>query len=173
MSVLQLEQKNYIRPVEFGGLNPSFFVIWGLSPPSPYVEPPLLPAQAWLKRSVETIPKRGTYNRESLFCLVTVRASGTTKSSLVAMFPLIFLKSVCAKNFFCATFYLNSAEFRILCMKFVQNTFLEGTFMRAPRFLVCAPLTTCVRTRAHAPSLEEILSGGRAERAAVGPGAET
>src|SRR6218665_1146152 len=42
-SVLQLEQKNYVRPLEFGGLNPSFFVIWGgLAPPSPYVEPPLL-----------------------------------------------------------------------------------------------------------------------------------
>src|SRR6218665_1504774 len=27
----------------WGGLNPSFFVIWGLSPPSPYVEPPLTP----------------------------------------------------------------------------------------------------------------------------------
>src|SRR6218665_1498979 len=42
-SVLQLEQKNYVRPLEFGGLNPSFFVIWerGLAPPSPYVEPPL------------------------------------------------------------------------------------------------------------------------------------
>jgi len=26
-----------------GGLNPSFFVIWGgLAPPSPYVEPPLV-----------------------------------------------------------------------------------------------------------------------------------
>ena len=41
-SVLQLEQKNYVRLLEFGGLNPSFFVIWGgLAPPSPYVEPPL------------------------------------------------------------------------------------------------------------------------------------
>src|SRR6218665_820027 len=29
-------------PWNLGGLNPSFFVIWGgLAPPSPYVEPPL------------------------------------------------------------------------------------------------------------------------------------
>ena len=29
-------------PWKLGGLNPSFFVIWGgLAPPSPYVEPPL------------------------------------------------------------------------------------------------------------------------------------
>ena len=32
-------------PWNFGGLNPSFFVIWGgLAPPSPYVEPPLVRA---------------------------------------------------------------------------------------------------------------------------------
>src|SRR6218665_3614145 len=30
-------------PWNLGGLNPSFFVIWGLNPPSPYVEPPLIP----------------------------------------------------------------------------------------------------------------------------------
>src|SRR6218665_2881805 len=30
-------------PWNLGGLNPSFFVIWGgLAPPSPYVEPPLM-----------------------------------------------------------------------------------------------------------------------------------
>src|SRR6218665_1359317 len=41
-SVLQLKQKNYYNPWNLGGLNPSFFVIWGgLAPPSPYVEPPL------------------------------------------------------------------------------------------------------------------------------------
>src|SRR6218665_2420242 len=35
-------EKNYVPPLEFGGLNPSFFVIWGgLAPPSLYVEPPL------------------------------------------------------------------------------------------------------------------------------------
>jgi len=31
-------------------------------------------------------------------------------------------------------------------MKFVQNTVLEGTFMCATSFLVCAHLTTCART---------------------------
>jgi len=30
-------------------------------------------------------------------------------------------------------------------MKYVQKAFLEGTFMCAPSYLVCARLTTCVR----------------------------
>src|SRR6218665_3874243 len=29
------------HPWNWGGINPSFYIIWGLSPPSPYVEPPL------------------------------------------------------------------------------------------------------------------------------------
>jgi len=43
-------------------------------------------------------------------------------------------------------------------MKYVQNTFLEGTFMCAPSFLACARcarLTNCVL--AHAHSLEGTL----------------
>ena len=42
-SVLQLEKKIMYDPWNFGGgLNPSFFMIWGgLAPPSPCVEPPL------------------------------------------------------------------------------------------------------------------------------------
>jgi len=32
-------------------------------------------------------------------------------------------------------------------MKYMRKTFLEGTFMRAPSFLVCAHLMTCVRAR--------------------------
>ena len=35
-------ERNYVAPLEFGGLNSSFFGIWGLSPPSPYVESPLV-----------------------------------------------------------------------------------------------------------------------------------
>src|SRR6218665_2794840 len=42
-SVLQLEQNNYVRPLEFGGAKSFFFRdLGGLAPPSPYVEPPLL-----------------------------------------------------------------------------------------------------------------------------------
>src|SRR6218665_2474152 len=34
--------KIYVPPLQFGRLNPSFFMIWeGLAHPSPYVEPPL------------------------------------------------------------------------------------------------------------------------------------
>ena len=41
-SVLQLEQKNYVRPLEFGGAKSFLFRdLGGLAPPSPYVEPPL------------------------------------------------------------------------------------------------------------------------------------
>src|SRR6218665_607307 len=44
-SVLQLEQKNYVRPLEFGGAKSFIFRgLGGLAPPSPYVEPPLGPS---------------------------------------------------------------------------------------------------------------------------------
>jgi len=32
-------------------------------------------------------------------------------------------------------------------MKYVQKTFLKGTFMCAPSFLVCARLTNCVHAQ--------------------------
>src|SRR6218665_4025586 len=41
------------------------------------------------------------------------------------------------------------------------NTFLKRKFMCAPSFLVCAHLTTCVHSRAHAHSLEGTLVGGK------------
>jgi len=44
---------------------------------------------------------------------------------------------------------MSSSEFGMMCMKYVQNTFLEGTFVCAPSFLVCARLTTCVRAHTH------------------------
>ena len=59
-----------------------------------------------------------------------------------------FLKSVFAQNLFCATFYLNSSECGMTCMKYVQNTFLKGTFRKCMcvlSFLVSARLTTCFR----------------------------
>jgi len=62
------------------------------------------------------------------------------------MFPLNF--SICAENFFVLQFYQKSSEFGMMCMKYVQKTFLEGTFMHAPSFLVCARLMTCARTHA-------------------------
>ncbi len=41
--MLQLEQKNYVRPLEFGGAKSFLFRdLGGLAPPSPYVEPPLV-----------------------------------------------------------------------------------------------------------------------------------
>ena len=42
-SVLQLKQKNYVRPLKFGGAKSFLFrdLGGGLAPPSPYVEPPL------------------------------------------------------------------------------------------------------------------------------------
>src|SRR6218665_365542 len=40
-------------PSNLRGVNPSFFVIWGLSPPSPYVEPPLP-----LGTPTKTLPQR-------------------------------------------------------------------------------------------------------------------
>ena len=40
--MLQLEQENYVRPLEFGGAKSLLFRdLGGLAPPSPYVEPPL------------------------------------------------------------------------------------------------------------------------------------
>jgi len=38
--------------------------------------------------------------------------------------------------------YLNSSEFGTMSVKYVENTFLEGTFMCAPSVLVCARLMT-------------------------------
>ena len=60
------------------------------------------------------------------------------------MFSLIFY-SLCAHKISSATYYLNSSEFAMTCMKNVQKTILEGTFIRTPSFLVCARLTNCVR----------------------------
>src|SRR6218665_1779678 len=54
------------NPWNLGGLNPSFFVIWGgLAPPSPYVEPPLLGlAPAYLRDLC--CPTPGIRGRSSL-----------------------------------------------------------------------------------------------------------
>jgi len=44
-------------PWNLGGLNPSFFVIWGgLAPPSPYVEPPLVIGTGKVRGQVGLIP---------------------------------------------------------------------------------------------------------------------
>src|SRR6218665_3688373 len=48
------------HPWNLGGLNPSFFVIWGgLAPPSPCVEPPLCPNTITAKETVKVIVKSG------------------------------------------------------------------------------------------------------------------
>jgi len=44
---------------------------------------------------------------------------------------------------------MNSVEFEMTRMKYVQKPFLEGTFVCAPSFLVCARLTICVRMHMH------------------------
>src|SRR6218665_541578 len=64
---------------------------------------------------------------------------------LMTNVPSYFLKSACTHNLFCAIFFLNSFEFGMMYIKYVQKTFLEETVMWAPSFLVCARLTTCVR----------------------------
>jgi len=41
------------------------------------------------------------------------------------------------------------------CMKYVQKTFLEGTFVCPPSFPVCARLMTCVRSHSLEGTLVE------------------
>jgi len=61
-------------PWKLGGLNPSFFVIWGgLAPPSPYVEPPLvrrrftlITAHTKLRNTTPRTQNRDTQNRDGL-----------------------------------------------------------------------------------------------------------
>src|SRR6218665_1351089 len=62
---------------------------------------------------------------------------------------------VCTQTFQCATFYQQSSIFRMTCKKYAEGTFFKGKFTHTPSFLVCAHLTTCVRTTAH--SLEGTL----------------
>lgn len=62
-----------------------------------------------------------------------------------AMFPLIF-KSQCAHKISVVLhIYLNSTEFEMTSMKYVQRTFLEGMFVRAPSHFVCSRLKTIGR----------------------------
>ena len=54
--------------------------------------------------------------------------------------PSDYLKSVCAKSFFCATFYLTSSEFGLTCMKYMEKNIFEGNiYVRSQVFL-------CVRS---------------------------
>ena len=62
---------------------------------------------------------------------------------VVGNVPSNCLKSVCAQNFLCATFYWHWTIFRTPCMKYVQTHFLTENLC-TPCFLVCAHLTTSV-----------------------------
>src|SRR6218665_1408464 len=61
-----------------------------------------------------------------------------------------FLKSLCAQNFFCATFYLNSSKFGMTCMKYVEKHFWRKNLCVLQVFLctlVSRPV--CDHTCAH------------------------
>src|SRR6218665_530480 len=58
--------------------------------------------------------------------------------------------------FFCATFYLNSSEFGMTCMKCVQkSTFGRNIYVRSNFCFVSSSYDLCVRANAH--SLEGTL----------------
>jgi len=63
--------------------------------------------------------------------------------------PSNFLKSVCAQHFFCAALYLNSSEFGMTCMKYVQKHIWKELLCVLQVFL-CSLVSqsVCARTRA-------------------------
>src|SRR6218665_1047172 len=72
------------------------------------------------------------------------------------MFPLIFYKvCVCVKFLLC-NIYLNSSEFRMMSMKYVQKPFLEGKFYVRSKFS-CVRSSRDLCARAHVNSLEGTL----------------
>ena len=70
-------------------------------------------------------------------------------ASLTGNVPSNFLKSVCAQNFPCATFYQHLYIFRITFMKYAQKHFLKENLCALHIFL-CAHVSrpVCARTRA-------------------------
>ena len=57
--------------------------------------------------------------------------------------PSNFVKYVCALNFFCATFYLNSSEFGMTCMIYAQKHFWKEHL-----YYMCSKFS-CVRSSHH------------------------
>src|SRR6218665_3310635 len=75
-----------------------------------------------------------------LYCLHMQMIPPWTMGNVPSNF---FKVCVCIKCLLCNIL----PEFGMTCMKYVQNTVWEGTFICAPSFLVCARLTTCVRAQ--------------------------
>ena|SRR6218665_1733706 len=73
-------------------------------------------------------------------CRTLLRISNVSSNLLNSVFKILL-----------CTYYPNSSEFRMTCMKYVQEAFLEGTFMCAQSILVCVRLT---RSCVHAHCLE-------------------
>ena|SRR6218665_3821071 len=59
--------------------------------------------------------------------------------------PSNFLKSVCAQNFLCATFYQHSSTFRTTCTKCVKNILKREIFVRSKFLCVRSSHGLCAR----------------------------
>lgn len=67
------------------------------------------------------------YMKQNILCVVT------------SNIPSNFFKSVCAKNFWCATFYQHSSRFRMTRMKYVLKKFFYRTIYVRPKIsCVCS-----------------------------------
>src|SRR6218665_2993528 len=75
---------------------------------------------------------------------------GNPKGRILFNVPSKFVKSVCAKNFLCATIYQHSYIFRMPCMKYVQKHFLKENLCVLQDFLcalISRPLCMCTRAQ--------------------------
>src|SRR6218665_1048919 len=68
--------------------------------------------------------------------------------------PSNFLKSVCTKNFFCATFYQDSSVYGKMCIKDVheimcKHIFERKCFVRSKFSSVCSSHNLCTCAHAH------------------------
>jgi len=63
--------------------------------------------------------------------------------------PSNFLKSVCAQNFLCATFYQHSSIFRTTRMIYVQKYFLRKIYVRSKFPCVRSSHDLCERAHTH------------------------
>ena len=83
---------------------------------------------------------------------------------VVANIPSNFLKSVCAQNFLCATFYQHSSIFRTPCRKYAQTHCLKENLCVLQVFLyalISRPV--CARTLAQ---LRGNIGGGDVQNVA-------
>src|SRR6218665_261853 len=114
-----------------------------------------VPSNISKKNSFLTLPKRWRYasnlflqniHYKKCFFFSSKRRRYRHKKALVLS---NFSKSVCAYNFSCATFYKDSSEFGMTCMKYVQKPFCKKHLYALQVFL-CALVSrpVCARTRA-------------------------